>query len=56
MGACLLTDGKEVVGDTSNGDIKGPSSSSRCEADEGGGGDGSVPDEQRKLFAAVHIE
>lgn len=56
IGACLLTDGKEVAGDTSNGDIKGLSSSSRCEvvADEGGGG--SVPDVQRKLFAVVHIE
>ena len=52
----MLTDGKEVAGDTSNGDIKGLSSSSRCEvvADEGGGG--SVPDVQRKLFAVVHIE
>lgn len=54
MDPCLPTGGKEVAGDTSNGDMKGPSSSSRCEADGGGGG-GSVP-EQRKLFAAVHIE
>jgi len=54
MGACLLT-GKGVAEDMSNEDIKGLSSSSRCEAD-GGGGSESVPDEQRKLFAAVHIE
>jgi len=34
--------------------IKSPSSSRRCEGDGGGGG--SVPAGQRKLFAVAHME
>lgn len=48
---CLLTGGKEAVGGMSNKGTKDVSSSNRCEA----GGE-SVPEGQRRLFAAAHIE
>lgn len=49
---CLLAGDKEAAGGMSNKGTKGASSSNRCET---AGGD-SVPEGQRKLFAAAHIE